>query len=103
MTGQGEPLRTNVADLDDFLGFLVLAAPASWRKLDLESAFQLLGGSVEACRAELGDPIHVAEIKANIAQALEAYRRGDSVKGSNILQLILHFTTEQRRSLPPTG
>ena len=88
-----QPSCRTVAELDDYLTFIVLSAPSNfpaWRKLDLESAFADLSISIDACAGELGGPTRVREIKQQAAESLAAYRRGDIVKGAHILQDIQH-------------
>lgn len=83
-----EALCKNISEIDDYIAFLVLYAPDSfpaWRGLGLESAFQKLINSIEACAPEMGQEKAV-KAREKCEEALAAYMSGDDTAGAHLLQ-----------------
>lgn len=81
-------------DLMNFLAYMVLYAPhdfpeedylKSSEQMTLERAFQVLSDGVLLLRSSFGDK-DVCNLQNILNESLEAYREGDIVKGSHLLQ-----------------
>ncbi|SRR6266568_2185700 len=79
----------NLSELIDFVLFVAICAPNDFPKaykLDLEEAFAKINESLDTSSAEIGDMHKMQRMRQLSADAHEAYRRGDDVKGAHLLQ-----------------
>ncbi len=82
-------------ELRDFVAYVVLYAPdrfpfrdflTSEEQLDLEKAFQELRRGLSFLKRRVPDGNRFASLSRLLEDSLEAYRKGDAVKGAHLLQ-----------------
>ena len=78
----------NIDEIDDFLSFMLVYCPNRFlprHKFDLESAFDTLNRSVLNCSEQF--PPERLNAFLNLAQqSLAAYRKGNALEGSTLIQ-----------------
>jgi len=83
----------NLLELVDFTLSTAMRAPdnfAAWSGLDLEKAVAIIRGGFDTCGSEIGDARKERHMRSLVEQAHAAYSRGDTVKGSHLLQEAVH-------------
>jgi hypothetical protein len=84
-----------LSDLNDRLGFTVLAAPSSFPKVgafgedqskNLLTAFDILREGLPLVEKKIKDPVLVTHLSQLLTDALAAYQEGDDKKGAHLLQ-----------------
>lgn len=82
-------------DLQDFISFVILYAPDEFpeedflapnEQLDLTRAFEEIRRGLAFLRGDLGEGIGRGALLRMIDESLDAYRKGDAVKGAHLLQ-----------------
>lgn len=85
----------SVDDLQDFISFVILYAPdefpeedflAKNEQLDLTRAFEEIRRGLTFLRDDLDDRVERGALLRMIDESLDAYRKGDAVKGAHLLQ-----------------
>ena len=78
----------NIDEIDDFLSFMIVYCPNRFlprHKFDLESSFDTLSRSALACSEQFA-PERLTAFLNLAQQSLAAYRKGDVLAGSTVLQ-----------------
>ena len=84
-----------LSDLNDLMGFIVLAAHGKFPKVgpftddqekNLMIAFEKLEGDLPLVEKKVRDPAQFEHLKQMLRDALAAYQQGDKKKGAHLLQ-----------------
>jgi hypothetical protein len=84
-----------LSDLNDRIGFTVLAAPDQFPKVgvfgddqkkNLLAAFDILQEGMPLVEKKIKDPVQLSRLQQLLNESLSAYQRGDDMKGAHLLQ-----------------